>query len=397
VPVTPPDTVEEARASASALAARILAAEGGGAGEATDERSCRSLLAELAAARLLGFVVPAPWGGRGEGVATGPINAVREQLAYASGLLDLMFVMQGLGSYPITHAGSESQKGRYLPAIAAGTSVAAFAVTEPEAGSDVGAIQTRARRDGDHYVLDGIKTFISNAPFADTITVIARTAEGPEAKGRSALSAFVVEGAAKGLSRRADLDLIAPHPIGTLEFRGCEVPAGNLLGKEGDGFAIAMATLDRFRPTVGAAAIGFAQRALDEAVAYARGRVQFGRPIAEFEGIQFKLADMATRIEAARLLVDRAAASADRPAGAGAGYSLSPLPESASRDASMAKLFATETAAEVADEAVQIHGGRGLIRGCAVERIYREVRALRIYEGTSEIQRTIIGRSLIQR
>lgn len=320
------------------------------------------------------------------------VAAAREALAYASGLVDLLFVMQGLGSFPITFAGSKEQKERHLPAVALGKRAAAFAVTEPEAGSDVGAIRTTARKDGDEYVLEGTKTFISNAPFADTITVIARTGPG---EGRKGLSIFVVDGEARGLEKRADLDLMAPHPIGTLVFESCHIPAANRLGAEGDGFAIAMATLDTFRATVGAAAAGFARRALDEAIRFAQSRVQFGRPVAEFEGIQFKLADMATKLEAARLLVARAAWSADvrDPAV----YRMSPLSDDSGRDASMAKLFATEAAQEIVDEALQIHGGRGLVRGNIVESLYREVRALRIYEGTSEIQRTVIGRSLIGR
>jgi acyl-CoA dehydrogenase len=200
-----------------------------------------------------------------------------------------------------------------------------------------------------------------------------------------------------GLTVREDIELIAPHPIGTVLFEGCRVPASCRLGAEGEGFMIAMANLDRFRATVGAAAVGFARRALDEAARYAQERVQFGRPLSEFEGIQFKLAEMATKLEASRLLVERAASSADRSSSgdAPAGYPISPFGEDASREASMAKLFASEAAQEIVDEAVQIHGGRGLVRGAVVEHLYREVRALRIYEGTSEIQRTIIARSLL--
>lgn len=422
----PAERAEEAGARARALvAARVADAgpkrAGGGAGGALpgwtspppeppiDERRCRGALAELASADLLKHVAPAAWGGAAESVEVSSLAAIREELAYGSGLHDLLFVMQGLGSFPITYAGDEAQRRRWLPKIVSGEAIAAFAVTEPDAGSDVGAIATRAHRDGADYVLDGTKIFISNAPFADVFTVIAQADPG---KGRKGLTAFAIPRGASGLSVRADIDLIAPHPIGTVVFEGCRVPASCRLGAEGDGFRIAMANLDRFRATVGAAAVGFARRALDEALLFAQARVQFGRPIAEFEGIQFKLAEMATKLDAARLLVERAAATADRaappdggPGASGAGvrhdgaapsrYPLSPLGEDASREASMAKLFATEAAQEIVDEAVQIHGGRGLVRGAVVEQLYREVRALRVYEGTSEIQRTVIARSLL--
>lgn len=369
-----------------------------------DEPRCRAVLAELAGAGLLKHVAPAAYGGAAESVEVSSLAAIREELAYGSGLHDLLFVMQGLGSVPITCAGDEVQKGRWLPGVVSGEAIAAFAVTEPGAGSDVGAIATRARADGGDYILDGTKIFISNAPFADVFTVIAQVDPG---KGRKGLTAFVVPRGAAGLTVRADIELIAPHPIGTVVFDGCRVPSSYRLGGEGDGFRIAMANLDRFRATVGAAAVGFSRRALDEALQFAQDRVQFGRPIAELEGIQFKLAEMATKLDAARLLVERAAASADRgitgdgpgspgTGGAGmSGYPISPLGEDASREASMAKLFATEVCQEIVDEAVQIHGGRGLVRGAVVERLYREVRALRIYEGTSEIQRTVIARSLL--
>jgi len=356
-----------------------------------DERRCRAVLAELAGAGLLGHVAPAAWGGAAEGVEVSALAAIREELAYGSGLHDLLFVMQGLGSFPITYAGDDSQKRRWLPRVVSGEAIAAFAVTEPGAGSDVGAIATSARRDADGYVLDGTKIFISNAPYADVFTVIAQC---DAAKGRKGLTAFALPRDAAGLTVRSDIELIAPHPIGTVLFTGCRIPASCRLGAEGDGFRIAMANLDRFRATVGAAAVGFARRALDEAVRFARERVQFGRPIAEFEGIQFKLAEMATLLDGARLLVRRAAASADRAAGA-AGHPLSPFGDDPSREASMAKLFATEAAQQIVDEAVQIHGGRGLVRGSVVEHLYREVRALRIYEGTSEIQKTVIARSLL--
>lgn len=358
--------------------------------EATDERSCRQLVEHLAASGLLRYIVPAANGGLAESVEVSSIAAIREELAYADGLIDLLFVMQGLGSFPITHRGTPAQRTTWLERVVTGRAVAALAITEPTAGSDVGAIRTTARREGERYVLDGLKSFISNAPFADLFCIIART--DPEG-GRRGLSAFVVERGTPGLHPRGDIALVAPHPIGTLEMNGLRVPVSNRLGEEGEGFAIAMATLDRFRATVGAAAVGFARRALDEALAFAQARVQFGKPLSEFEGIQFKIAEMATKLDAARLLVEKAAWATD---GDGSGAGISPLPHDPGRDASMAKLFATEVAQEIVDEALQIHGARGLVRGTIIERLYREVRALRIYEGTSEIQRTIIAGRLLR-
>lgn len=399
------ERASEARTRARDLALRLHGLEQAGE-ERHDEAFCRALVRELAAEGLLRHIVPAPFGGAAPAVEVEAVAAIREELAYGSGLLDLMFVMQGLGAFPIALAGSEALKARLLPPVAEGRSIAAFAVTEPGAGSDVSAIQTSARREGESYVIDGTKTFISNGLFADIVTVIVQADPG---KGRKGLTAFAVErGAAAGLEAES-IDTIAPHPLATLVFTGCRVPTSSRLGEEGDGFRIVMATLGRYRTTVGAAAIGFARRALDEAVRHAKDRVQFGQPIAEFEGIQFKLAEMATKTEAARLLVERAAGAVDRaedlrlggsphaPDRSAASFPLSPLGEDASREASMAKLFATEAAQEVVDEAVQIHGARGLVRGSVVENLYREVRALRIYEGTSEIQRTIIGRSLVGR
>jgi acyl-CoA dehydrogenase len=245
----------------------------------------------------------------------------------------------------------------------------------------VSAIQTVARRDGAGYVIDGRKAFISNAGLADFYTVFAKT---DPAKGHKGISAFVVEKDAPGFSFEGDIELIAPHPIGRIRFDGCRVTAASLLGEEGAGFKIAMATLDTFRPTVGAAAIGLAWRAMDEAVDYARRRVQFGRPLAEFQSTQMKLADMATELDAARLLVYRAAWKKDNSSGR------------VTLESAMAKLFATESAQRIIDAAVQVHGGAGLVKGAAVERLYREVRALRIYEGTSEIQKLVIAEQLLK-
>jgi acyl-CoA dehydrogenase len=306
---------------------------------------------------------------------------IRERLSYHSALADLMFVMQGLGSFPILVAGSKELKERFLSRVRTGDMIAAFAITEPEAGSDVSAIKTVARREGSKYILNGRKTFISNAGLADFYTVFAKTDMERGAKG---ISAFVVERDAPGFSFEGRIDLIAPHPIGAMAFNECRIPASNLLGKEGEGFHTAMRTLDTFRPTVGAAALGLASRALDEAVSYAKRRVQFGRPIAEFQATQMKLAEMATELEAARLLVYRAAWKKDSGA------------ERVSMESAMAKLYATEAAQRIIDHAVQIHGGAGVVSGAVVERLYREVRALRIYEGTSEIQKLIIASQLLK-
>jgi acyl-CoA dehydrogenase len=300
----------------------------------------------------------------------------REALAYYSSLADTAFVMQGLGSFPISHAGTDVQKQTWLPPVVRGEMLAAFAVTEPEAGSDLGGVRTEAARDGALWRLSGIKTFISNAGLAGVYTILARTGGSP---GRDALSMFLVDGEAPGISVRA-LELIAPHPIG--EVRLQDTP-GLLLGAEGDGFKIAVATLEHFRPSVGAAACGLASRALFESLRRAQTRRQFGQALADFQSVKMTLADMHVELEAARLLVRRAAWLKDQGA-------------SISREGAAAKLAATEMAQRVVDRAVQIHGGQGVLKGSTVERLYREVRALRIYEGTSEIQRLVIARSLLK-
>ncbi len=346
---------------------------------AAEDAAARHALAVIAQAGLLEILLPA------EGApSVASVCAVREELASLSGLADVMFVMQGLGTAAIALAGTDEIRRRWLPRAARGDVITAIALTEPEAGSDLGAIGTRAARDGDHYVLDGVKTYISNAGIAGLYTLFART--GSQESGRQGLSAFALPADTAGLSVRRRLTVSAPHPIGELELSGCRLPAASRLGQEGEGFDIAMRVLDRFRPTVGAAACGFASRALQEATARARARRQFGREIAQFQAIRFKVADMAVWLEAARLLVGRAARLLDTGA-----------PEAACRRAAaMAKLYATEAAQRIVDEAVQIHGGTGVTRGHVVERLYREVRALRIYEGTSEIQRLVIARSLLQ-
>lgn len=330
----------------------------------------------LGEAGWLGYAVPKAYGGRFDSLDVRSLCLIRETLARTSGLADFAFAMQGLGSASIALFGSEDLKRAYLPKVCAGTQIAAFALSEPEGGSDVAAMRTAARRDGGHYVLDGEKTWISNAGIAGHYVVFARTGEAPGAKG---LSAFVVDADTPGLGVSERIEVIAPHPLGTLTFRACRVPAANLLGKPGDGFKIAMATLDIFRATVGAAALGFARRALDEALTRVQGREAFGQKLAEFQTTQAKIADMAVAIDAAALLIYRAAWTKDR------------IADRVTREASMAKMYATEAAQGVIDAAVQLHGGLGVVSGVPVERLYREIRALRIYEGTTEIQKLVIA------
>jgi len=307
---------------------------------------------------------------------------IREGLAYSSSLADLAFVMQGLGTFAISQAARDHIREFWLGRAAGGKAIAAFALTEPDAGSDVAAIQTSAQLDGDAYVINGRKRFISNAGIADFYTVFART--GTREGGRSALSAFVVGAKVPGFTVVERTALMAPHPIGELAFENCRVPAEDMIGNEGDGFGLAMETLDTFRASVGAAACGMARRALDESVRYASTRKQFGRLLVEHQLVQGKLADMSTELDAARLLVYRAA------------YLKDTTSARVTREASQAKLYATEAAGRIVDSAVQIHGGTGLVRGSIVERLYRDVRALRIYEGTSEIQKLVIASQLLK-
>jgi acyl-CoA dehydrogenase len=307
---------------------------------------------------------------------------IREELAYSSALADLAFVMQGLGTYAIARAAPEHVRDFWLSRAANGKAVAAFALTEPNAGSDVAAIETTARRDGEAYVIDGRKRFISNAGIADFYIVFAKT--GTREDGRTELSAFVVSSKMPGFRVVERTPLIGPHPIGEIAFNECRVPAEDMVGNEGDGFKLAMETMDTFRASVGAAACGMARRALDQSLRYASSRKQFGRMLSEHQLVQAKLADMITELDAARLLVYRAAYARDTETGR------------VTREASEAKLFATEAAGRIIDSAVQIHGGAGLVSGTVVERLYRDVRALRIYEGTSEIQKLVIAGQLIK-
>ena len=304
----------------------------------------------------------------------------RESLGAASPLADAVFALQGLGTFPILAAGSAELKRAFAEPAMAGRSMAAFAMTESDAGSDVAAMRTTARRDGGHYVLDGGKTYISNAGIADFYTVFAST--DPKAGGKG-ISCFVVPADAQGLRFTKPQVMAAPHPLGEIAFEGCRVPATNRLGEEGRGFGLGLKTLDRLRATVGAAACGMAARALEEALAHARARRQFGKPLAEFQLVQAKLARMATDLAAARLLVYRAAWAADQGA------------ERVTLEAAMAKSFATEAAQRVVDDAVQLLGGAGVLAASPVDRLYRSVRALRIYEGTTEIQQLVIAGALL--
>jgi acyl-CoA dehydrogenase len=341
---------------------------------------CRDLVAALAEGGWLRYAVPASAGGRFADLDVRSLCLIRETLARHSGLADFAFAMQGLGSGPITLAGTDEQRAAYLLAVSEGRKIAAFALSEPEAGSDVAALATSAVMDGNSWVLNGAKTWISNGGIADFYTVFVRTGEGEGARG---LSAFIVDADAPGLGIEERIDVIAPHPLATLRFSDCRVPASALLGRPGEGFKIAMATLDIFRSTVGAAALGFARHGLDEALARAGSRQLFGAPMGDLQLVQGMIADMALEVDAAALLVYRAAWTKDKGA------------PRVTREAAMAKLYATEAAQKVIDRAVQIFGGAGVVSGNAVERLYREIRALRIYEGASEVQKVVIARQAL--
>ena len=341
------------------------------------DAGCRALVAALGRDGWLRYAVPARFGGAFEEVDSRAVCLVRETLARHNALADFAFAMQGLGSAPIVLGGEPALQARYLGPVCAGAAIAAFALSEADAGSDVAAIATTARREGDDYVLDGEKTWISNGGIADFYVVFARTGEAAGSRG---LSAFVVDAGAPGLEVAERIDLIAPHPLATLRLRGCRIPAMQRLGTGGDGFKLAMRSLDIFRASVAAAALGLARRALDEALDRAAGRRMFGGTLADLQLTQAALAAMATGIDAAALLTYRAAWVRDVEH------------EPATREAAMAKLFATETAQDAIDRAVQLHGALGVSRGTVVERLYREIRALRIYEGASEVQQLIIGR-----
>lgn len=345
-------------------------------GEDDLDGDCRKLLRQLADGGWLDAAVPT----ERQPLDVRTLCLSREILARHGGLADFVFAMQGLGSGPVSLFGTQAQKAAWLPRVARGEAVAAFALSEPEAGSDVAALAMTARRDGGDWVLDGTKTWISNGGLADFYVVFARTGEAPGARG---LSAFVVPAATPGLTVAERISLIAPHPLATLRFDECRLSADALLGQPGEGFRIAMATLDVFRPTVAAAALGFARRAFDAALHRASTRELFGAPLADLQLTQAALAEMALSIDAAALLTYRAAWAKD-----------SGQPR-VTREAAMAKLFATEAAQTVIDKAVQLFGGLGVTAGHPVERLYREIRALRIYEGASEVQKVVIARQAL--
>jgi acyl-CoA dehydrogenase len=319
-------------------------------------------------------------GGAQDTLDTRQLCLLRETLAWHHGLADFAFAMQGLGSGAISLFGTPAQQARYLPRVAQGQAVAAFALSEPQAGSDVAAMQCTAQPTPQGYVLQGQKTWISNGGIADFYVVFARTGEAPGAKG---ISAFVVDAQTPGLSIEERIDVVAPHPLATLRFDQCVLGHDQRIGEAGSGFKVAMATLDVFRTSVAAAALGFARRALHEALAWARSRAMFGQHLADFQLTQAKLADMATALDAATLLTYRAAWLRDQG-------------QRITREAAMAKMAATENAQRIIDMAVQMHGGMGVRKGHIVESLYREIRALRIYEGATEVQQLIIGKDLLK-
>ncbi len=349
--------------------------------DADVDAQCRGLVARLGEAGWLGYCVPGEFGGRLPALDSRSLCLARETLAYHDGLADFAFAMQGLGSGAISIAGSPELQRRYLPRVARGEAIAAFALSEPDAGSDVAAMTTTARPEGDGYRLDGVKTWISNGGIADFYTVFARTEAAPGARG---ISAFVVDAATPGLEIAQRIDVIAPHPLATLRFANCRVGASQRLGAPGEGFKVAMRTLDIFRASVAAAALGFARRALDEAIARAQARRMFGQTLADFQMTQAAIAEMATAIDAAALLTYRAAWLRDVKGGR------------ATREAAMAKMVATEEAQKVIDRAVQVFGGIGVTSGHPVERLYREIRSLRIYEGATEVQKLVIARETLK-
>ena len=339
------------------------------------DRTCTTLVRELGSAGWLRRAVTSPYGGISDKLDVRSLCIIRETLASYSGIADFVFALQGLGAGPITLFGSDELKRRYLPRIASGESIAAFAISESDAGSDVGSMRTCARRDGDSYVIDGEKSWISNAGIADFYVVFCRLHEPDNGK----YVALAVDASTAGLNVTAHGDIIAPHSIGTVSFEGCRVPASAVVGVPGKGMSVALGTLDVFRATVGAAALGFARRALDETLSHVTDRRVFGARLADMQLTQARIAAMATDIDASALLTYRAAWTHDRGA------------QRVTREAAMAKWFATEAAQRTVDSAVQLLGGRGVVSGATVERLYREVRALRIYEGTSEIQQLVIA------
>ena len=342
---------------------------------------CRQLVRQLGEAGWLRHAIAGrEHGGANDTIDTRAICLIRETLARHAGLADFAFAMQGLGSGAISLAGTTEQRATWLPKVAKGEAISAFALSEPDAGSDVAAMQCSARQDGDHYVIDGEKTWISNGGIADLYVLFARTGEAPGSRG---ISAFIVEANTPGFEIAERIDLIAPHPLARLRFRNCRIPAANRIGATGEGFKIAMRTLDVFRTSVAAAALGFARHALHEGLQRATTRRMFNHTLADFQLTQAKLAQMALTIDSAALLTYRAAWARDQG-------------RNVTKEAAMAKLAATEGAQQVIDAALQLFGGQGVVSGQPVESLYREIRALRIYEGASEVQQIIIARELLK-
>jgi len=368
-------------------------------GERDVDAACRSAVRKLGAGGWLRYTVPAAYGGATAQLDVRSLCIARETLARVSGLADFSFAMQGLGAGPITLFGSEGLKERYLRRVVAGEAIAAFAISEKDAGSDIAAMQTTARPDGGGYVIDGEKTWISNGGIADFYVVFCRLGSGASksagrrkpkdlgmqgsaeraAPTRPQFIAIVVEPGDSGFTVAERIETIAPHPLARIQFENCRVSADRVVGEPGKGLKVALATLDVFRSTVGAAALGFARRALDEALAHVSDRKIFGQALKDFQLTQARIAQMATQIDASALLVYRAAWTRDSGA------------PRVTREAAMAKMYATEAAQRVIDDALQLLGGRGVVAGHPVERLYREIRSLRIYEGTTEVQQLVIA------
>jgi acyl-CoA dehydrogenase len=350
--------------------------------DANIDEACRELVRELGSAGWLKYAIGGTtYGATADNIDTRALCIIRETLARHSGLADFSFAMQGLGSGAITLFGTPAQKEKYLPHVASGAVIAAFALSEPEAGSDAAAMQCKATLRGDAYELNGEKTLISNGGIADLYVVFARTSESAGSRG---ISAFIVDTKTPGFEIAERIQVMAPHPLARLKFTNCRVAVSQRLGEPDQGFKIAMATLDVFRTSVAAAAVGFARRALDEALRHATSRKMFGQTLADFQLTQAKLAEMATGIDAAALLTYRAAWQRDQG-------------QNVTVAAAMAKMTATETAQKVIDAAVQMFGGQGVVSEEPVERLYREIRPLRIYEGATEVQQLIIARGIIKR
>lgn len=347
------------------------------------DAGCRTRVAALGQAGILRYCVPRAHGGALDKLDSRALCIVRETLAYHDALADFAFAMQGLGSGAITLSGTDEQRA-LLPKVASGDAIMAFALSEPDAGSDVAAMRCAAERDGNAWHISGTKTWISNGGIADFYVVFVRTAAADSPRSARGISAFLVPADSSGLAISKRIDVIAPHPLATLSFDRCRVPDSARIGTEGEGFALAMATLDIFRASVAAAALGFGQRALDEAIAHTQSRQLFGSKLADLQMTQARLADMATSLESARLLTYRAAWLRDARGAR------------TTKEAAMAKMAATEAGQQVIDSAVQLFGARGIEKGSVVERLYREIRALRIYEGATEVQKLIIARELLK-